>query len=78
MNDVIGVSVKCLTCGNFKAPVGRSIAPAMGGSYCADECAGYRDDPYSGWLFPGELWSEAFGDMKDIPVPEPSACYKAV
>ena len=77
MPDIEGRSVKCETCDKYKAPIGRSVAIAMAGSYCDDECTGYRDEPHPGWLFPGELWSDTFGDMTDIPVPKPSACYKS-
>jgi len=48
----IGVAIECGVCGYVKKPVGRS-AP-MGMSYCDDDCAGYRQAPYPGSLWPRE------------------------
>ena len=76
--DVIGVDVECLTCGNTKAPEGRSASHVV--NYCRSDhmgegCPGYHEKPLPGWLFRGEVWTESF---PDIPVPELSACYEPV
>ena len=52
----IGVLVKCLTCGYAKKPIGRS--GPLGASYCDDQCAGYREYPFPGSLWPGETESQ--------------------
>ena len=49
-----GCRPECKTCGRRKAPVGRSVAPAMAGSLCDYECPGYRKDPSPCDLWPGE------------------------
>lgn len=59
----VGVVVICGTCGDQKAPHGRSASGLR--QYCQplwqDEgCAGYYDDPKPGCLWPGET-SEDFG-----------------
>jgi len=51
-DDVIGVAVECATCGDMKAPLGRSVP--LGVSMCRDECSGYRSRPFPGSLWPGE------------------------
>lgn len=47
--------VRCVVCGRKKPPVGRDVASAWNGSYCARECEGYAMDPIGGHLWPGEL-----------------------
>lgn len=49
-----GCSPVCGKCGRRKAPVGRSVAPAIAGDLCDDECQGYRQDPKPCDLWPGE------------------------
>lgn len=44
---------ECTDCGRRKKPVGRD-AP-LGSDYCDTDCAGYRDQPKAGHLWPGEL-----------------------
>lgn len=46
--------VKCQTCDRFKAPRGRDVAAAAGGSLCTAECAGYMRAPTAGHLWPDE------------------------
>lgn len=46
--------VECLTCKKPKAPIGRSVAPAMAGDLCNDDCPGYRNYPTPGHLWPDE------------------------
>lgn len=81
--DIVGREVRCKNCGKRKSPIGRSIAPIMAASYCRppypgeEICPGYDEEPYSGWLFQNEKWSESFGDI-DIPMPQPSDCYMLV
>ena len=41
----IGVFVRCVTCGLMKKPVGRS--GPLTAHYCDDDCAGYRDKPFT-------------------------------
>lgn len=53
-----GVLVTCAVCGDMKKPIGRS--GPLGASYCNDDCAGYRQPPYPGSLWPGET-EEQFG-----------------
>jgi hypothetical protein len=49
----IGVSVKCVVCGQNKCPRGRS-AP-LGAYLCDSEtCPGYAQEPRAGDLWPGE------------------------
>ena len=60
----IGVFVRCVTCGLMKKPVGRSAG--LMAHYCDDDCAGYRDKPLPGSLWPGETEAE-FG----FPVGDP-------
>jgi len=48
----VGVQITCVMCGDMKKPVGRS--GPLGASYCDDDCAGYRQPPYVGTLWPGE------------------------
>lgn len=45
---------ECALCGRRKAPIGRDVAAAMGGSYCNDPCSGYRQEPHPGHLWPEE------------------------
>lgn len=54
----VGILVRCVVCGNAKKPVGRS--GPLDASYCDDECAGYRQPPFVGSLWPGET-EEQFG-----------------
>lgn len=54
--DRVGVLVICCTCGNMKQPIGRS--GPLGAMYCDNECSGYREQPYPGSLWPGELASD--------------------
>jgi hypothetical protein len=54
----VGVAVKCRTCGQRKAPRGRSVPMEM--YLCDHECPGYREEPYPGYLWPGET-REEFG-----------------
>lgn len=46
---------KCYVCGKTKAPSGRSVPAALGGSLCDRDCAGYYRPPVAGHLWPGEL-----------------------
>ena len=48
----VGVSVYCASCGQRKAPIGRSVPLEM--YLCDWECRGYREVPLSGSLWPGE------------------------
>ena len=50
--DCVGVIVRCGRCGHTKKPIGRS--GPLGASYCDDDCAGYREEPRPGSLWPGE------------------------
>lgn len=45
----------CVVCGLRKKPIGRDAPAAMANSLCDHECAGYRQDPKPGHLWPGEL-----------------------
>lgn len=54
----VGIKVTCAVCGHMKKPIGRD-AP-MSAYYCDDECAGYRQPPYPGSLWPGET-DDQFG-----------------
>jgi hypothetical protein len=56
----VGCVPVCATCRLRKAPVGRSVAPAMAGSMCDYDCPGYREDPTPCDLWPGET-REEFG-----------------
>ncbi len=49
----------CEHCGRRKAPIGRSVAPAMAGDLCDNDCPGYRREPWPGHLWPGEFKAEA-------------------
>ena len=51
----IGMAVECTVCGRTKKPVGRD---SMDNGLCSYECPGYREDPRSGSLWPGESESE--------------------
>jgi hypothetical protein len=51
---VTGCRSECKTCGRTKAPVGRSIAPAMAGGVCDFDCPGYYENPKPCDLWPGE------------------------
>ena len=56
--DYFGYYVKCVTCGNTKPPIGRSVSP-MERSWCdSSSCKGYYEDPLPSSLFPGESESE--------------------
>lgn len=47
--------VKCSTCGRTKAPRGRDVAAAAGGSYCTiHDCDDYMKEPTAGHLWPNE------------------------
>ena len=50
-----GVAVECMVCGRTKKPVGRD---SMDNGLCSYECPGYRKDPRSGSLWPGETEAE--------------------
>lgn len=52
----VGIIVRCESCGRIKKPIGRS-APLCGG-YCDDDCAGYRQEPRPGSLWPSETEAE--------------------
>lgn len=59
----VGIAVRCVACGQQKAPHGRS-AP-MGAMYCQSsygerQCPGYWIAPMPGCLWPGET-CESFG-----------------
>jgi hypothetical protein len=62
----IGIQVRCSTCGNVKAPRGRSVPDAIWDSFCLPPhpgmlgCEGYYEDPKPGDLWPGET-EEDFG-----------------
>ena len=47
--------VVCTICKRRKAPIGRSVPPEMTTSYCTDACNGYRQEPRSNHLWPGEF-----------------------
>ena len=47
---IVGVYVKCKTCGRQKQPVGRGTYTNL----CDAGCPGYRKDPKPGSLWPGE------------------------
>lgn len=49
-----GCRPECKKCHRIKAPVGRSVAPAMAGSMCNDDCPAYRFPPTPCDLWPGE------------------------
>ena len=70
---IVGRRVQCTTCGQTKAPVGRSVPAGM--YPCNHECDGYYESPEPGWLFPREVWRESFPNN---PEPEPAECYKEV
>ena len=53
---IVGIVVRCVTCGHIKQPHGRS-AP-IGAVYCFGECSGYGLDPKPGCLWPGETEDE--------------------
>lgn len=48
--------VTCRTCTKTKAPYGRDVAAAAGGSRCTVDCPGYFNDPRPGHLWPGEAF----------------------
>lgn len=52
----VGILVRCAVCGDMKKPIGRS--GPMGASYCTDDCAGYRQPPFVGSLWPSESEAE--------------------
>ena len=52
----VGVRVRCAVCGDVKKPIGR-YGP-LGASYCDEDCAGYRQQPWPGSLWPGESEAE--------------------
>ena len=58
-----GPSVVCLTCGRDKAPGGRLVPAEMGTSYCGSGCEGHYRAPYSGELWPDEIYGESLGHM---------------
>lgn len=47
--------VQCVRCHRTKAPRGRSVAPAMAGDLCTQDCPGYALAPSAGHLWPKEL-----------------------
>jgi hypothetical protein len=51
----------CAVCGLVKAPFGRSVPLEMANSRCNHDCAGYRQDPRAGHLWPGELARSRYG-----------------
>jgi len=55
-----GTRVTCVVCGLTKAPTGRSVSPAMAGSFCDRACPGWECRPLPGSLWPGET-REEFG-----------------
>jgi hypothetical protein len=58
INNHIGVAVNCNICKRTKRPVGRSAPVETSGSYCDDDCPGYRQEPLPGQLWPGESCEE--------------------
>lgn len=60
--NVVGKSVECTVCCRRKQPIGRSAPPY---SYlCDSDCLGHRQDPWPGWLWPGETQKD-FGYCLD-------------
>ena len=49
---LVGCTPICTTCGQRKAPLGRSVPLEM--YLCDHECAGYREAPLPCDLWPGE------------------------
>ena len=49
-SGIVGIYVKCATCGLQKQPVGRVAFTAM----CNEGCLGYLKAPRPGHLWPGE------------------------
>ena len=47
---IVGVYVKCATCGRQKQPFGRGSGAVM----CNINCSGYWEKPKPGSLWPGE------------------------
>lgn len=56
MPEKVGVTVRCVVCGDMKKPIGRS--GPLGASYCDADCPGYRQEPFPGSLWPGETEAE--------------------
>lgn len=57
----VGASVRCLTCGRSKAPIGRSVPVMAADSYCtSQDCDGHGDVPNVSSLWPEES-EEDFG-----------------
>lgn len=54
--------VECTVCHRTKAPIGRSVAPAMAGGLCDEDCPGYRQEPAAGHLWPNEGRSDEEDD----------------
>jgi hypothetical protein len=48
----VGVAVHCATCGQRKAPIGRSVPDVL--YLCDRDCPGYTQEPCVGSLWPGE------------------------
>lgn len=64
--NVVGEAVTCTVCGSRKQPIGRS-AP-LDSYLCDSDCPGHRQDPWPGWLWPGETQQE-FGYCLDCGTP---------
>lgn len=60
----VGVAVTCRTCGQRKAPVGRSVPLMM--YLCDHECQGYREEPRAGSLWPGESEADFGYPVADV------------
>ena len=50
----VGCSPECAVCRRRKAPVGRSVPPAMAGGLCDFDCPGYYQNPKPCDLWPRE------------------------
>lgn len=49
---------RCAVCSKTKHPIGRSVAAASATGYCGEDCAGYRQEPRPGHLWPEERSEE--------------------
>ena len=47
---IVGIYVKCMTCGRQKKAIGRYTAAIR----CDEDCQGYWEKPKPGQLWPGE------------------------
>lgn len=61
----IGRAVYCRTCGQRKAPRGRSVPLCM--YLCDHECPGWEQAPH-----PGDLWPEETAEQFGFPCEGPS------